>query len=124
MLGQGQRPQVKKAPITKTSAYLGRYQATKKTAQFWGELTKIAEKAGKIESIDERMGYVVKNVSETGLNTRPRSVRQSVSQVRCQGRIHQDMYGVKRWDTSTSEAKEHNLEGRSMNAILCPDSAE
>jgi hypothetical protein len=41
MLGQGQRPQVKKAPA-KTSAYLGRYQAKNKTAQFWGELTKIA----------------------------------------------------------------------------------
>ena len=94
MLGQGQRPQVKKAPA-KTSAYLGRYQAKNKTAQFWGELTKIAQKAGKIESIDERMGYAIQNVPETGLNTRPRSVRQAVSHVRGQGGINKDMNGVK-----------------------------
>jgi len=69
------------------------------------------------------MGYIVQSVPETGLNTRPRSVRPPVSHVRGQGGINQEMNGIKKRDPSSGEANEHILEGRSMNAILCPDSA-
>ena len=45
----------KQPAATKTSAYMSRYGAKNKSAAFWGELTKIAEKAGKIEAVDTKL---------------------------------------------------------------------
>ena len=47
--------QPRKVAAPKTSAYLNKCRATNQNARFWGELTKMAEKAGKIDNIDTRM---------------------------------------------------------------------
>ena len=119
-------PAMKKQAATgtmKTSAFLQRYNRSKnQNAQFWSDLTKLAEKAGKIESIDARRNPTNYNGPATGLDTRKRTPsRESVSHVRGQGGIHKAMNGVSQREVSGSEQHEHVLEGRSMNAILRPD---
>ena len=64
-------PAMKKPTATgtmKTSAFLQRYNRSKnQNAQFWSDLTKLAEKAGKIESIDARRNPTNYNGPSTGL---------------------------------------------------------
>lgn len=56
-----------------TSAYLTQCRATKKTANFWGELTRMAEKAGKIEHIDAKFNPLAPTANVTSIDTRPRA---------------------------------------------------
>ena len=56
----------------KTSSYLKRVGATKKTADFWAGLTKMAEKSGKIETIDSRLNPLEPTGPFTGLDMRPK----------------------------------------------------
>ena len=56
----------------KTSSYLKRVHATKKTADFWAGLTKMAEKSGKIETIDSRLNPNEPTGPFTGLDMRPK----------------------------------------------------
>ena len=64
---------VPKGPVAqppKTSAYLNRKIATTKTANFWGELTKMAEKAGKIETIDNKLNPLGPTLNQTSIDMR------------------------------------------------------
>lgn len=105
----------------KTSSYMKNKMAKNDTAQFWGELTKMAKKAGKIESIDTRCGRAIEDPvgPATSINTTPTVIPASA--VRGQGGIHKGMNGVSQRSPSGSHFHEHNREGRSMNAILRPD---
>lgn len=108
----------------KTSAYLSKYRANNKTSQFWGEMTKMAEKAGKIETIDNRRVPNEYTGPATSINTRSRSSHSKpMSAVRGQGGINGAMNGVRQREVRGSDTREHIMEGRAMNAILCPDSA-
>ena len=80
----------------KTSAFLQRYNRSKnQNAQFWSDLTKLAEKAGKIESIDARRNPTNYNGPATGLDTRKRTPsREPLSHVRGQGGLQKAMNGV------------------------------
>ena len=82
----------------------------------------MAEKAGKIETIDNKLNPLADNGPATSLNTRVRTPQKPVSNVRGQGGITKEMNGVKHREVRGSEFHEHVQEGRSMNAILQPDS--
>jgi len=86
-------------------------------------LTKIAEKAGKIDTIDNKLNPLNPTGPATSLDTRSRTRKTSVGHARGQGAITKGMNGVSHREPSGSERHEHNQEGRSMNAILQPDSA-
>jgi len=74
---------------------MNRYRATNKTSEFWGELTKMAEKAGKIDAIDAKRNPCNYMGPATGLDTRSRTPqRDQVSHVRGQGGITKQMNGV------------------------------
>ena len=108
----------------KTSAYLNRYRANNKASEFWGQLTKLAEKAGKIDTIDNRRVANEYTGPSTSLNTRPRSLQnRPMIAVRGQGGINGAMNMVRQREACGSEVREHVMEGRAMNAILCPESA-
>ena len=84
-----------KKTTAKTSAYLNRYRATNKTSEFWGELTRMAEKANKIETIDSKLNPCGNLGPATSIDTRARTPRaNNVSHVRGQGGIHKGMNGV------------------------------
>ena len=118
-----QRGGVPVAQQPKTSSYLNQKQATNKTAKFWGDLTKMAEKAGKIETIDCRVNPLSPTDQGVGLNTRIRTPQNQKTHIRGQGGIQKDMNGDRKREVSGSQHHEHNAEGRLMNAILQPDSA-
>lgn len=82
----------------------------------------MAEKAGKIETIDNKLNQNTSIGPATSLNTRVRTPQKPQSNVRGQGGITKEMNGVKQREVQGSEYHEHNQEGRSMNAILQPDS--
>ena len=109
------------------SAYFTKCQATKKTADFWGKLTLMAEKAGKIERIDGKnktpCPLAAADIPATSIDTRPRAPKETlvISHLRGQGGLKKEMNGVVKRDPR-EEHHEHVLEGRSMNVILQPDS--
>lgn len=116
---------VPRAPVAqppKTSAYLNRKIATTKTANFWGELTKMAEKAGKIETIDSKLNPLNPTGPATSLDMTKRTPSKPASVVRGSGGITSEMNGIKKREVRGSEFHEHVQEGRSMCAILQPDS--
>lgn len=81
----------------------------------------MAEKAGKIETIDCKLNPGKPTGPATSIDLRQRAPR-STSHVRGQGGITSEMNGVKKREVRGSEFHEHVQEGRSMNAILQPDS--
>ena len=93
-------------------------------ADFWGKLTLIAEKAGKIERIDGKKTPLATaaDVPATSIDTRPRAPKETlvVSHLRGQGGLRKEMNGVVKRDPR-EEHHEHVLEGRSMNVILQPE---
>lgn len=83
----------------------------------------MAEKAGKIETIDNKLNPLSTDIGPaTSLNTRVRTPQKPLSNVRGQGGITKEMNGVKQREVRGSEHHEHVQEGRSMSAILQPDS--
>ena len=63
------------------SAYFTKCQATKKTADFWGKLTLMAEKAGKIERIDGKKTLsplAAADIPATSIDTRPRAPKETL----------------------------------------------
>ena len=70
--GTAQRTMLHKQKPIKTSSYLKGYRASNKNAQFWEGLTKMAEKANKIETIDNRLNPLEPTGPATSIDTRPR----------------------------------------------------
>jgi len=80
--------QKKSAAPQKTSAYLGRYRANNKTSQFWNEVTRMAEKANRVENIDNRRNPCDYTGPATSLKLSSRRPSQeATSYVRGQGGI-------------------------------------
>ena len=99
----------------KTSSCRNQKQVETNTANFWKNLTKMAEKARKVETLN----LLIPTGPETSLNTRIRTPQKHYTNVlgKCER-----MNSVKKRNVSGSEFPERNQEGRSMNAILQPDS--
>ena len=117
---EGRVPMGKKT--AQTSSYLHRLRTTNKNAQFWGDLQKMAEKAGRIDTVDNRFNPLNPTGPATSLDTRPRNHVVAPNAVRGQSSIYM-MHAVKPGRLGGEEQHERNHEGRSMNAILQPDSA-
>jgi len=84
----------------------------------------MAEKAGKIETIDSRLNPnpMSPTAPATSIDMRQRTPSAKTSNIRGQGGITKEMNGVKKLEVRGSEYHERGQEGRSMNAILQPDS--
>ena len=100
---------------------MSRYAAKDKMNDFWSNLKKVAEKSGKIDSIDARIMPKYTGPA-TSINTRQRTPsREPVSSVR--GGIHApretvEVFYVDTRDVRGTENPEHNQAGRSMSAIM------
>ena len=105
----------------KTTSYMGHYKKPNKNAKFWGDLKLLAEKQGKIETIDSRLNPNEYRGPATSITTQSKYPRDSSLNVRGQGGIHKAMNGVKQREVRGEEGHEPVLEGRSMAAILMPD---
>lgn len=105
-----------------TSSYLQRLRATNKNAQFWSDLHKMTEKSNRIDTVDNRLNPLDPTGPATSLDTRPRVHNVAPNSVRGQSSLYK-MHSTKPSRLGGEEHPERNTEGRSMNAILQPDSA-
>ena len=82
----------------------------------------MAEKANRIDTVDNRLNPLNPTGPATSLDTRPRHHVVAPDSVRGQSSLFK-MHATKPGRLGGEEQHEHNREGRSMNAILQPDSA-
>ena len=119
-VGEARVPVPKKS--AQTSSYLQRLRATNKNAQFWSDLHKMTEKSNRIDTVDNRLNPLNPTGPATSLDTRPRVHNVAPNSVRGQSSLYK-MHSTKPSRLGGEEHPERNTEGRSMNAILQPDSA-
>ena len=118
--GESRVPVPKKS--AQTSSYLHRLRATNKNAQFWNDLHKMTEKANRIETVDQKLNPLDPTGPATSIDTRSRVHHVAPNSVRGSSSLYA-MHGTKPTRLRGEEHPERNTEGRSMNAILQPDSA-
>ena len=102
---------------TKTSAYLARCQATNSNANFWGELTKMAEKAHKVNQIDAKLNPNAATGPQVSVDMTAKHPRASSSNSRGVGGIR-TMNGDRTYAIGGTDKPEHVLAGNAMNEIM------